>query len=70
VGTKPEGIDFDSLDGKPTRLFFLIISPKSQVGPHIQLLAEIGRKMGNADLREAIIHASDPNDIVSMLGKR
>lgn len=45
VGLKKDGIEYDSLDKKPARFFFLIISLKSQAGPHIQLLAEIGRKM-------------------------
>ena len=33
VGVKTEGVDFESLDGKPATMFFLILSPKAQVGP-------------------------------------
>jgi Na+/H+ antiporter len=70
IGIKKTGIEFESLDGKPARLFFLIISPKSQVGPHIQLLAEIARKMGNPEIREGIIEAGDASEIISRLKQR
>lgn len=70
VGIDRKGIDFDSLDHKPTRIFFLIISPKSQVGPHIQLLAEIGRKMNNQEMREKIINASSPDQVFEILKSR
>ncbi|MBN2657625.1 MAG: cation:proton antiporter [Spirochaetales bacterium] len=70
VGIDREGIDFDSLDKKPTRLFFLIISPKSHVGPHIQLLAEIGRKMNNPELREKIMNADNSDTVFQLLGQK
>jgi mannitol/fructose-specific phosphotransferase system IIA component (Ntr-type) len=70
IGIKKTGIEFESLDGKPARLFFLIISPKSQVGPHIQLLAEIARKMGNPEIREGIIEAGDASEIIARLKQR
>ncbi|MDA3808983.1 MAG: cation:proton antiporter [Spirochaetaceae bacterium] len=66
VGLKKEGIDFDSLDSKPSKLFFLIISPKAQVGPHIQLMAEIGRKMINENIREQIISATSADEIIKI----
>ena len=42
-GRSPEGIDFDSLDGKPTHLFILMLSPESSSGMHLKLLAKISK---------------------------
>lgn len=67
VGIKREGIDFDSLDSKPAKLFFLIISPKSHVGPHIQLLAEIGRKMNIPEMREKLVAAESSEKVIAIL---
>lgn len=66
VGIKKDGVDFDSLDSKPTKLFFLIISPKQLIGPHIQLLAEIGRKCNNLELKEKLIDSLSAEDFITI----
>jgi fructose-specific phosphotransferase system IIA component len=43
VGLAEKGIDFKALDGKPSRIFFLILAPPDQSGPHIEALSEIAR---------------------------
>ena len=43
MGISPEGVDFGALDGNPSKLFFLILAPPDQPGPHIEALAEIAR---------------------------
>ena len=43
VGIAPNGVDFNALDGKPSQLFFLILAPPDQSGPHIEALSEIAR---------------------------
>jgi len=43
LGISPKGINCDSLDGEPTKLFFLVLAPPDQSGPHIEALAEIAR---------------------------
>jgi mannitol/fructose-specific phosphotransferase system IIA component (Ntr-type) len=70
IGISKSGIKFDSLDGKPAQIFFLVISPKTQVGPHIQLLAEIGRKMSNPDIREQLLAAEKSSDVISILKQK
>lgn len=40
-GRSVEGVDFDSLDGEKTYLFFMLISPQEEVGIHLKLLARI-----------------------------
>lgn len=40
-GRAPEGVDFNSLDGEKTYIFFALISPKEEVGKHLKILAKI-----------------------------
>jgi mannitol/fructose-specific phosphotransferase system IIA component (Ntr-type) len=55
VGISPDGVDFDSIDGKPSRLFFLVIAAPNQSASHIQVLSEIGDlARSESDLRSLI----------------
>ena len=66
LGVSKEGIDFDSLDGKPTTIIFLLVSPKDTSGPHIKALAQITRGLKDSAVREKIKNASSPEEIYSL----
>lgn len=70
VGMIPEGVDFDSQDGEPTRLFILTISPKHRSGPHIQFLAEISRLMNRQDVRDELLAAKTEDEFYEILTTR
>ena len=53
-GRSMRGIDFDSLDGSPTRLFFLLVAPESSAGVHLKALARISRLLKNKSFRDRI----------------
>ncbi len=57
LGISNEGIEFESLDGKPARLLFLVVSPRKIAGPHVQLLAAIGSFLRDGATREALAAA-------------
>ena len=42
-GRSPGGVDFSSLDGKPTHLFFLLVAPEDSAGAHLKALARVTR---------------------------
>jgi fructose-specific phosphotransferase system IIA component len=65
VGIKPEGIPFDSIDGEPSRLFILVVSPKRSSGPHIQFLAAVAALLKNEDTREKVLAAKTPAELVA-----
>jgi mannitol/fructose-specific phosphotransferase system IIA component (Ntr-type) len=67
VGVKKAGIDFEALDGEPSYLFVLLVSPKKVSGPHIQFLATVGAILKDADTREKIIRADSPENVVKYL---
>jgi PTS system nitrogen regulatory IIA component len=62
-GRSAGGVDFDSLDGQPARLFFLLVAPEDAPGEHLKALALISRLMKNAKLREALLKARDAKEI-------
>ncbi len=66
-GLSPGGIDFESLDGKPARLIFLVLSPRSTSGPHIQTLAVISRNLKNKELREKLEQASSAKEAMRII---
>src|SRR5690242_13446367 len=53
-GRSSRGIDFDSLDGSPTRLFFLLVAPEDSAGIHLKALARISRLLKDRAFRERL----------------
>jgi mannitol/fructose-specific phosphotransferase system IIA component (Ntr-type) len=66
IGVSPRGIDFSSLDAKPSRLFFLMLAPPNQSGPHIQALAEIAKLSHSRSLCDAIVNARSAEEVVRL----
>lgn len=54
-GRSPSGIEFDSLDGKPAHIFFLLVAPHDSAGPHLKALARISRLLKDQDFREELM---------------
>jgi PTS system nitrogen regulatory IIA component len=54
-GRSPAGIDFDSLDGGPTRLFFLLVAPEDSAGVHLKALARVSRLLKDQGFRERLL---------------
>lgn len=63
VGLKPEGCDFQSLDGKPSRVFILVLSRKQTSDPHIQLLSEIGNKLYSLEAVEKLLKCTTQEEV-------
>ena len=58
-GRSPGGVDFQSLDGKPTHLFFLLVAPEDSAGAHLKALARISRLLKDEAFRNRLLHAED-----------
>lgn len=58
-----EGVDFESIDGQPTQLFFLLVVPEQSGGQHLKALARISRFFRDATFREKLIGATDLDEI-------
>ncbi len=64
VGLKSSGIDFDSVDRKPSDIFIMTISPASRSGPHIQFLAEVSKVLRDEDSRQRLRAARSADDVI------
>ncbi len=66
-GGKPEGIPFDSLDGKPTTAIFLVVSRVDRSGPHLQCLAEITTLFSNPMCRKQLLEAIEADSAAAVM---
>jgi PTS system nitrogen regulatory IIA component len=69
-GRSLKGVDFDSMDGKPSHLFFLLLAPENSAGIHLKVLAKISRMLLSHSFREALLHAATAQDIFRLLADR
>lgn len=65
--TFPSGIDFESVDGKPTFILVSMLVPKNQLQKQILALSAIARMGLNNKLKEEILKSSDPQEIWSLI---
>lgn len=66
-GRSSGGIDFQSIDGKPAYLFFLLVTPVDRPGDHLKTLARISRILKNPVLRDSLRHAADRQELQRLL---
>lgn len=67
IGISKEGIDFDSLDGKPSNLFFLMVAPTSESGPHVQAIAKIVKMIKVDRFREKLLKAKAGEEVIETI---
>ena len=65
--TVPEGMDFESLDGEPTRLFFMIAAPEGQADTHVQVLANLATLIMDPEFKEALIKAQTVEGFLALI---
>lgn len=66
-GRSVEGIDFESMDGKPVHLFFLLVAPEACAGVHLRALAKIARLLKNGIVRKKLAKVVSREDIFSII---
>ncbi len=68
LGIKKDGLDFESADGLPSRIFVMTLCPDNRTGPHLQFLGEISQLLDNAAIRRALIEATSVDEVMNILG--
>ena len=66
-GLSKNGVDFESLDGEPTHIFFLLLAPEDSAGPHLKALARISRLLKDKYIREMLKKAQSEREIVRII---
>ncbi|KQC07292.1 MAG: PTS fructose transporter subunit IIA [Smithella sp. SDB] len=66
-GRSEEGINYDSSDGKPVHLFFLLLAPENSNGKHLKVLAKISKMLKIENFREMLLKAEAPADLYEII---
>ena len=69
LGISREGVDFESMDGEPSKLIFMIAAPEETKKEHLDLLAEISKLSYEEELVEELKTASTIEEITNKLKK-
>jgi fructose-specific phosphotransferase system IIA component len=63
-GLSKKGVDFDSLDGEPVNIFFLLLAPQDSAGPHLKALARISRLLKDKYFRDNLRMCIDDKSVI------
>jgi len=66
-GKSAKGINFDSIDGKPAYLFFLLMAPENTAGMHLKALARISRLLKDTKVRERLLESKTTQEVYKAL---
>ncbi|MCM8789952.1 MAG: PTS sugar transporter subunit IIA [Candidatus Omnitrophica bacterium] len=64
-----KGVDFDSLDGEPIYIFFLLFAPQDSAGPHLKALARISRLLKDKYFRDTLRACEDEKSIIKVISE-
>ena len=64
-----DGVDFDSLDGEPAKLFFLIAAPDTEDNVHLDVLSHLSMLLMNDDFRSELLKAGSAKEFLSVIDK-
>jgi len=67
AGTAPLPVPYETVDGEPVRLFFLLAGPESQAGAHVKALSRISRLVRREPIRARLLAASDSQEFYRIL---
>jgi len=65
-GKSVDGVEYDSMDGKPAHLFFLIAVPEDANNVHLKVLSEISRKLMHSEIREQLMNCGSFEDFLEV----
>jgi PTS system fructose-specific IIC component len=66
-GRSDSGVDFSSLDGKPSHLIFLIAAPEEQKTEYIMTLARLSKLLRKDEVRIGLNKAGSPDDVLRVI---
>jgi PTS system nitrogen regulatory IIA component len=69
-GRSREGIDFDSIDGRPAHIFFLLMAPESSTGQHLKALAKISRMLKDPEFRNDLLSAKNAEELYRKIAEK
>ncbi|GAB6908508.1 putative PTS IIA-like nitrogen-regulatory protein PtsN [Desulfosarcina cetonica] len=68
-GLSRRGVDFESIDGRPTHLFFLLITPEHATDLHLKLLARVSRMLKKESLKQRLMNVHDADEVIAIISE-
>jgi mannitol/fructose-specific phosphotransferase system IIA component (Ntr-type) len=68
IGVAPQGVDFASLDGRPTHLIVLLLSPFERCTEHLEIMSRLASLLGNGTLQYSLQVPRKPDELFRLLG--
>ena len=65
----PEGVQFDSVDGEPARIFFAILGPQQNPAEQLKMLARISRVLKDQKVRARLLEAESSQDALAIVAE-
>jgi PTS system nitrogen regulatory IIA component len=66
-GLSRRGVDFESMDGRPTHIFFLLLTPENSTNLHLRVLARISKILKHEPFKERLLNAADSDEIYAVI---
>ncbi|MBW1777678.1 MAG: PTS sugar transporter subunit IIA [Deltaproteobacteria bacterium] len=66
-GLSRKGVNFESMDNRPSHIFFLLLTPENSTGVHLKLLARISKLLKDETVKERLFHASTPEEVLDII---
>ncbi len=70
LGISREGIDFNSPDNEPARIFFILVAEENNPGPHVKALAKLARLLRSSELRDELVRANTAAEVLNAIRSR
>ncbi len=67
AGTTRDPVAYETVDGEPVRLFFMLAGPESQAGVHVKAIGRISRLVRREQVRGRLLEARTPDDFYRVL---
>ena len=66
-GRSKAGVPFDSIDGKPVHIFFLLLAPENCTGQHLKALAKVSKMLKTGNFRKKLTDAKSNSDLYNII---
>ena len=65
-----DGIDYDSLDGEPAKLFFLIAAPEGENNLHLDVLARLSMMLMDPEFKDMLVNAKSVDEFLNLIDSK
>lgn len=68
-GLSHKGVDFESMDNRPTHLFFLLMTPENATDMHLKLLARVSRLLKKESIKDKLMKAKSAEEVIATIAE-